>query len=137
MVASKFSTRVVGLTFVDGYPQNVRALEAAMFRCSIAEGDDTLGIARRDARSAEGLARHMPDVVLVRRPTNAHDRNAIEVRLGDEHGPMLGHLGAGVAANLAAELDAGVPWRAEIEQVLVDDRGPDNPGVALRLERAP
>jgi hypothetical protein len=56
-LAPRFTLKVVGVSFVPGYPDNLRALE---------------GVAAEAEMVGERLA-----AVLVRNPHNAHDANAI------------------------------------------------------------
>lgn len=111
-----FAAKVVGVSFVDAYPDNLLAL------------DQTAATAEQ---RGERLA-----VVFVRNPDNQFDANAIEVHVPalGELG-MLGHLTRPIAARLAPELDAGTPWRAEVEDVLIDPAHMDRPGISIRCER--
>lgn len=110
-----FTVKVVGVTFVEGYPDNLLALH------EMCEGLD--------------LERESLAVVLVRNPDNEHDSNAIQVHLPADDIGMLGHLPAQMAARLAPELDAGVPWLAELFQVLINFDHMDRPGISIRLQR--
>jgi hypothetical protein len=110
---SPFSTKVVGVTFTDGYPDNLRALREVM------EGDEPLV------------------AILIRNPDNAHDKNAIQVHvpaLGDENG-MIGHLTGPIAARMAPEMDDGERWAGEIESVLISPGHEDRPGISIRCAR--
>jgi hypothetical protein len=111
-----FTVKVVGVTFVPGYPDNLLKLE------EMCRGLD--------------LASESLPVVLVRNPLNEHDPNAIEVHMPamDQIG-MIGHLPAEMAARLAPELDAGVHWLAELFQVLINFSHMDRPGISVRLQR--
>lgn len=123
-----FSTRVVGLTFVPGYPNNVyRLTNIAAERFLTAPGD---------FMDYEGGDPEALPVVLIRNPANEHDANAIEVHvpaLGD-HG-MIGHLPRNVSSRLAPLIDSGEKWRAEITQVAINADHPDNPGVIVKIDR--
>jgi hypothetical protein len=115
-IGSPFSAKVVGVSFVEHYPSNLYALDME---------------AATTARLGERLA-----AVLVRNPANEYDPNAIEVHvpaLGDIG--MIGHLTRPVAARLAPELDAGVRWLAEVDEVLVDPDHPDRPGISINCKR--
>lgn len=114
---SRFSVKVVGITFVEGYPDNLHRLRAAADRAQLT-GDGT-----------EGLA-----VVLRREPANAVDPNAILVEVPAAEGPV-GHVPAHLAARLAPELDAGAVWRCSITEVLVHPDHLDRPGITLACER--
>ena len=108
-----FHTKVVGVSFVDSYPDNLYALDMAQ---------------REAQRSGEPLT-----VVLVRNPENRYDANAIEVHvpaLGEEWA-MMGHLTRPIAARLAPAIDAGDRWQAAVESVLIDPDHPENPGISI------
>lgn len=112
-----FATKVVGVTFVPAYPDNLWALDRSAVEAE---------------RDGEPLT-----VVLVRNPDNEHDANAIEVHvpaLGDEWG-MIGHLTRPIAARLAPEIDDGVRWAAQVESVLIDQDHIDRPGISIRCAR--
>jgi hypothetical protein len=118
--------KVVGLTFVPGYPENVLALVA----------DHELAQARETGFVNDGGASVLR-VLLRRNPENEHDENAIEV-----HAPtlgrgrtMIGHVPRDLAAKLAPSLDRGDEWTARVMHVLVDPEHPDRPGVEVALER--
>jgi hypothetical protein len=118
----QITTRVVGVTFVPGYPDNLyRLQEVAAERYLSAPG--TFGATERP----EGLP-----VVLIRNPDNAYDANAIEVHVPalSRHG-MIGHLPRELAERLAPKLDAGEDWLAEIVAVLVSPENPSNPGIEI------
>jgi hypothetical protein len=123
----QFKTKVVGVTFVSGYPQNVFRLNdiaAERFLTSpVGEfGDDV---------TPEPIP-----AVLIRNPDNEFDANAIEVHvpaLGDEG--MLGHLPRTVAERLAPLIDSGEKWHPTITLVAVNVDHPQNPGVQLTLDR--
>lgn len=105
--------RVVGVSFVAGYPDNVHRI--------------------RDSVNGRRPGESIP-VVLQRDPTNPHDANAVEV-----HVPAVGRIGsvpAHIAADLAPSLEAGHRWHAHVEGVFVDDDHPDRPGVSVELRRA-
>ena len=115
-MASPFTVKVVGVSFVDGYPENLYELAKI---------------------APDGMARmERPTVVLVRNPDNKFDANAIEVHVPaiGEKG-MIGHLTRPIAARLAPELDAGEPWLAEIESVLIDPDHMDRPGISVHCQR--
>ncbi len=105
---------VVGVTFIDGYPANIKAL------------------AKAHAAGTE-LA-----VTLVRNPKNVHDANAIEVHvphLGDK--AMIGHVAKVDAAKLAPLLDAGTEFVASVYGVRVAAGKQDQPGIDIAISRAP
>jgi hypothetical protein len=114
-LAHTWTAKVVGISFVPHYPSNIYALDAA----------------QRDTHREEPLA-----VVLIRNPLNEHDENAIEVHvpaLGDL--AMVGHLPRALAAKLTPELDAGTPWSAHVDEVLVHFDHPENPGISIHCSR--
>ena len=108
---STFTTRVVGLSFVNDYPRNVWEIE-----------DRFQG------------AQACPPAELLRRPDNPHDSNAIEVHVPalGEGRTKIGHLPADVAARMAPAMDDGTSFDAEIEAVLRKPGSP-HPGVAVRI----
>lgn len=114
-----FIAKVVGVSFVPGYPDNLHMLRDS--------ADDA-------ERRGEGLP-----VVLVRNPANEYDPIAIQVHipsLGEEWG-FIGHLTRPIAARMAPEIDDGHEWRAEVVSVLIDPDHPDRPGISIRCDRAP
>jgi hypothetical protein len=115
---------LVGLSFVPGYPLNVRAAERLLSKRYWACPDDPEPVS----------------CILHRNPGNEYDTNAIEVHAvevpGADHG-MLGHLPRAVAKRLAPDLDSGVEWSAVVSGVRTHPANPDNPGVDVRLTRAP
>lgn len=118
---TKFTVKVVGVTFVPGYPLNLHALASV-------------------ASSTSGTALTEPLTAILRRnPDNPYDANAIEVHvpaLGDH--AMIGHLPAkNVAARLAPLLDAGETWRASITSVLIDPAHEDRPGISVEVTKVP
>ena len=123
---SRLSFKVVGVSFVTGYPQNLyRLQEIAATRYLEAPG--TL--------SNPGHIEPLP-VVLIRNPENEYDANAIEVHvpgLGREG--MIGHVPAPIAARLAPTLDGGADYHAAVVAVLIHPDNPSNPGIEIRLER--
>ena len=114
---SPFFAAVVGVTFVDGYPQNLYALEAASLDV-IAFGDERLA------------------AVIIRNHDNPYDSNACEEHV-PAHGDaaMVGHPPRPIAARLAAELDSGIEWQAEVECVRISPDNPANPGLTVTLRR--
>lgn len=101
--------RVVGVSFVEGYPENLHSLAK-------------LHVARE---------RHLD---LVRNPKNQYDKNAVEVRY---NGDMLGHLSKDVAARIAPKLDNGDSHRATVHQILVNPDNPEHPGLDILVEWLP
>lgn len=118
--------KVVGLSFIDGYPQNLEAVATLLVQAQTAE------LGWGGAQSARAVT-----VLLVRNPDNEHDENAVEVHvptLGWKRS-MVGHLPRDMAARLAPSLDRGDEWRAQVAAVLVNPEHPDRPGLEVRLER--
>ena len=125
-LGSPFSVKVRGITFTGHHPQNLYMLDY-LYKERAAQGGTAFDV----------LAEPIP-AVLIRNPDNEYDTNAIEVHVPAlAERAMIGHLPAGVAERLAPELDEGVQWLAGVETVLIHPDHPDNPGIALRLERVP
>lgn len=110
----QFSAKVVGVSFVPAYPDNLHQLDMIW--------NQTTG---------EPLA-----AVLIRNPKNEYDANAIEVHVPalGEHG-MIGHLTRPIAARMAPEMDEGVIWSAEVDSVLIDPDHLDRPGISITCNR--
>lgn len=112
----KFSTSVVGVSFVPTYPHNLYDLEQAALNA--------------------GLLGEQLVVVLIRDPANEYDPNAVQVHvpaLGSSG--MVGHLTRPVAARLAPELDDGAIWQGVVEFVKINHDHLDRPGIEIHLER--
>lgn len=113
-MVKQFSAKVVGVSFVPGYPENLHELDAVW-------------------------GKHLDEpltVVLIRNPKNEYDKNAIEVHvpsLGDKG--MIGHLTRPIAQRMAPEMDAGVVWSADVESVLIDPDHLDRPGISITCKR--
>lgn len=130
-VPNDFTFKVVGLTFVEGYPQNLYALQAAMQTLLPRSVD---GVSPIFAGFRENDAEPLP-VVLKRRPENPHDTNAIEV-----HAPqigMIGHVPRDVAARWAPDLDTGDKFRTGVAAILVAPGHEENPGISIVAQRVP
>lgn len=115
VIPAKLICSVVGVTFVDAYPDNLYLLERVAADTFI-RGDERLA------------------VVLVRNPGNEHDPNAVEVHVPAVEA-MIGHLPRGVAKRLAPGLDAGERCLAEITAVAIHPVHPDRPGIHLEIRR--
>lgn len=118
-LGSPFTTKVVGVSFTEGYPDNLHNLAAVQERAEDA---------------GEPLT-----VILVRNPDNEFDSNAIQVHvpaLGEKWG-FIGHLTRPIAARMAPEIDGGDKWGAEIVSVLIDPDHMDRPGISIKCARAP
>lgn len=114
-VPGRFTSRVVGVSHVDGYPENLGRVELAMRRPEL-----------YDEPPVELPAE------LVRDPGNEHDPNAVEVHV---LGERVGYLAARTAATLAPLLDAGEPWAAAVAEVRVSQNNPGNPAITVVLQR--
>lgn len=115
-LAASFTTPVVGVTFVDGYPDNILALEQLQFDA------ETMG---------EPLI-----AVIVREYDNEHDKNccAIHVPALGEHG-KIGCITRSLAARLSSELDSGTHWAGEIAGTRINPDHMDRPSIDVRLFR--
>lgn len=113
---SPFETKVVGVSFVPTYPENLHHLKDF----------------------ASGGARHgeMPVAILVRNPDNVYDSNAVEVHIPalGEHA-WVGHLTRPIAQRLAPELDGGGSWGGKLVGVLINPEYPDRPGISITCAR--
>lgn len=99
---------VVGVTFVDGYPENLHRLADL----------------ERERRRGEPLA-----VLLLREPLNQHDPNAVAVHV-PAVGPV-GHLNREIAGQVAPLLDTGrVRVLADL-YVRIHPDHPDRPGLTV------
>lgn len=123
---STFTAKVVGVSFTDGYPENLERLhEVASLRWLTSPGE----FAGRD-REPEPLA-----AVLHREPENEHDPNAVAIHVPASDVGHIGHLPRALAARLAPELDEGATWGCEVESVLIHPEHPDRPGISVRCWR--
>lgn len=123
-MASPFSAKVVGVTFVPGYPKNLLELSRVM---------DEYEVHRR---VEDWEQRERVPVVLKRNPDNEYDSNAIEVHvpaIGEDG--FIGHLTRPIAARMAPELDRGERWLAEVGDVLIDPDHMDRPGISIHCKR--
>lgn len=126
--------KVVGLTFIEGYPDNLHRLRdidedrqrRALMHVSPA---DEFGI------DSIGLPAEKIPVVLIRNPENEYDENAIEVHLPalGKNG-MIGHVPRTLAAKLAPSIDRGDKWDAVLTTVLIDPEHEDKPGALVTIE---
>lgn len=105
---------VVGVTFVDGYPDNLYALRELWD-----------GLTWQD----EPLP-----VILVRNPDNEHDPNAVEIHVPSVG--QIGHCSRIIAARLAPSMDDGVEFQAWVHGIRVDPDHPENPGIDIAFKRA-
>ena len=107
---------VVGLTFVEGYPDNIHRM-AQYPQASV-------GL---DGKTGEGLS-----AVVIRNPANPHDANAIEVHV-PSIGGMIGHVPRQIAAELAPLLDGSQQYRVRV-WTRIDPNHPDKPGASVELK---
>lgn len=107
MTPDIFTTKVVGVSFCQSYPQSI-------------------------FRMATKFAVGPLPLLLERDKTNPYDSNAIQVKFDGE---MLGHLPALIARVVAREIDAGKQWRAEVDSILVSAEQPNQPGLKIRVWR--
>lgn len=103
----KFLTKVVGVSFSEGYPNNIYA------------------IAKNDSFSNGSLR-------LVREPGNEHDENAIRVELD---GATLGHIPRLIALVLAPKMDNGERWMVGIHSIVVSQENVNQPGLKINVWR--
>lgn len=127
MLANRFESNVVGVTFVEGYPENLRQLSM------LPNAKAAYRTAPEFAEITEELRPEYSPAVLIRNPENAFDSNAIEVHVPSVG--MVGHLPKRLAAMLAPEMDAGVKWRTGVVGVWIHPKHPDQPGMSIRMER--
>lgn len=128
MLANRFESKVVGVTFVEGYPENLQRLALINPAARVAfaaqpEFKEILG---------EYGPEYLP-AVLIRNPDNKFDANAIEVHVPSVG--MVGHLPKRLAALLAPEIDDDIKWRSGVVGVYTHPKHPDQPGMSVRLER--
>lgn len=105
-LADVFSTQVVGVSFIDGYPHNLL-----------------------DMQSERMATPGTMWLTLKREPDNVYDANAIGVWWNDA---KIGHLNKVIAFRMAPELDAGQSWLARVEEIAGDD---ELVGVSIRCKR--
>lgn len=108
LLGSPFESKLVGVTYVDGYPD--------LFHQIL---DNMTGGPIQWA-------------TLHREPSNEHDPSAIRI---DWEGMTIGHLTRVTAARMAPELDAGIEWLAFIKEVPVQPGEEDKPGIIVRFKR--
>lgn len=113
-MSARYVTRVAGVSFVDGYPDNITALN--------------------DAAVAATLRGECLPALLVRNPDNPYDAKAIEVH-APTGGGMIGHLPRHVAARMAPRIDGGETIAAEITAVVIHPDHPDRPGIDVACWR--
>lgn len=144
-----FNFKVVGVTFVEGYPDNLYQLQQAfedhlpqLRRCHCSDWStcrECRGTGRvgggRPMWAGFGLGELEPlPVVFIRRPENRFDTNAIEVHV-PSIGQMIGHIPATLAATMAPKMDAGWSIRAGVGSVLVTEGHEDRPGISIVVKQ--
>lgn len=107
MTPDAFTTKVVGVSFCENYPQSIFGLSASVATGSLI-------------------------VTLERDKQNEYDTNAIKVK---HNGMMLGHIPKLIASVISNEIDSGKPWLAEIDSILVSAENPDQPGLKIKVWR--
>lgn len=113
-----FNLKVVGLSFIPGYPDNIHKLYDHV---------DEPG----DMGSLE-----VP-VELRRNPANEYDENAVEIHVPDlGELSFIGHVPAGLASRLSPALESGEEFKAHINKILVHPNRPDKPGIDIQIFRA-
>jgi hypothetical protein len=121
---SPFSAKVVGVSFVPGYPDNLIELASVMQQSEV------------HRRVEDWEERERVTAVLRRNPANEYDANAVEVHVPalGENG-FIGHVVRPIAARLAPDMDAGGIWHAEVGDVLIDPDHMDRPGITINCKR--
>lgn len=127
-----FRAKVVGMTFVKGYPDNVYRLRN---NAAGPVGDDD------DFGDFDDEELKIP-LLMRRNPDNEYDANAIEVhapQLGPDSrispATMLGHIPAKIAERLAPHLDSGEEWSIVLERVAVVPGKESNPGLHIHIQK--
>lgn len=134
-VPTEFTAKVVGVSFVDDYPDNVARVERAWLAANgMAAGRSVSSFDPDDpfAGMADADGYEPLPAVLIRNPDNEHDANAVQVHVPAAN-TMIGHLPRALASRLAPLMDAGQVWQAEIRRVLVHSDHPDRPGVEIHV----
>lgn len=116
---SEFQSAVVGVSFMDGYPETLHRLHELVGRRYL---DD-----------------HLEEVtaVLIRNPENPYDSNAVQVHipaLGES--AMVGHLPGVIAARVAPVMDGGGRLVASVAAVAIARGRDDRPGLTVRVRQA-
>jgi len=106
-VADPFVTRVVGVSFCEGYPESLLR-----------------------ARERTGAGEVAP-VRLIRDKDNPYDPNAVNV-VCVAAGGRIGRIDKKLAPHVAGRIDAGEAWEGEIVTVMVNATHPEKPGVLIQ-----
>lgn len=108
MTPDIFTTKVVGVSFCDNYPQSIFKIAG-----KVALGPTPLS--------------------LVRDSLNLYDSNAIKVLHDDE---MIGHIPMLITRVISPQIDSGATWNAEVESVVVSPENPNQPGLKIKVWRS-
>jgi HIRAN domain len=108
MTPDIFTTKVVGVSFCEDYPQTIFSIAGKVAMGSI-------------------------PVSLLRDANNEYDQNAIRV-LHD--GKMIGHIPMLISRVIAPDIDAGNDWSAEVESIVVSPENPNQPGLRIKVWRS-
>lgn len=100
-------TKVVGVTFHDGYPANFHKWSQ-----------------RTDGQ--------YPNCTLVREPDNEHDPNAVAVKVGRS---IVGHVPRELAVRVAEVMDSGTEVTARVVSVETYPDMPSNPTMTIEITR--
>jgi hypothetical protein len=143
-VSKEAMLKVVGVTFVKGYPENIlrlrdiceeRRKEAIRSFTDLTDASDGVFNALAQREEDPGSWATPIPVLLVRNPANEYDANAIEVHvplLG--RNSMVGHIPRERAARLAPLMDSGTKGvEAEVDFVAVSPENPKQPGLSVKV----
>lgn len=98
--------KVVGVTFVNGYPDNLISLQKSV--------------------TEKGL-----QATIRRNPNNKYDTNACEVWVDEE---FIGHLPRDIAEEVAPQIDKGIGTELTITSIGFANDDPTKPGAGFRLK---
>ncbi len=107
MTPDIFTTKVVGVSFCENYPQSIFAIAG-----KFAVGPTPLS--------------------LVRDSENEFDKNAIKVVFNEQ---MIGHIPMLLTKVLGPDIDSGADWSAEVESIVVSPENPNQPGIKIKVWR--
>lgn len=123
--------RVTGMSFHPGYPDTILDLAASIEQATTDDILSTTSWGEIDGPSPEG-----PTVLLVRRPDNEYDANAIEVHVPSlgRYG-FVGHVPAEIAARWAKRIDPPDPQipEAHVSAVPIDPGHLELPGLEIAV----
>lgn len=112
-VASRFTVKVVGLSFRPGYPDSLLALSEALDALPAGTGGEAS---------------------LIRDLDNEVDPHAVAVLVS---GAIVGYIPATLARRVGPEIDAGSRFRVVSAEVLIHPEFPERPGLEIEVERIP